>query len=367
MTEVYYALVQPQNELNLSMMWCMLVLGFCIKVLFSLTSMYFRMDDGGERMLCVMFGFFFLVLAMGILIVDEDTLEFGLVRGHMNFTKEATQFLAAQGMDSSGPTTLLTFRIILAIMCALVGAFMTFPGLRLAKMHSDSMTYASDNPLKQLCLNINIMFPALIVLMWVKPISREYLVNRKYKGEQLIDGETFETVRIMLVLVFCLLRFLLCWTHLQSHLNLACVRVHALRSEAGRISSVELQRMVARVFYYLCVVTLQYLAPIILLLYCTLLLKTLGNFSFSPLFYIPLPERNLTTASVVAQQVNLTELAGDSVTSVASHFSLALASLKQVFTPLYFRGLLSFAVWWICTTWFTTSVFGLMYYSYFNV
>lgn len=47
---------------------------------------------------------------------------------------------------------------------------------------------------------------------------------------------------------------------------------------------------VARVFYYLCVIALQYVAPLVMLLHTTLLLKTLGEctevllntFSFPP-------------------------------------------------------------------------------------
>lgn len=34
---------------------------------------------------------------------------------------------------------------------------------------------------------------------------------------------------------------------------------------------------VARVFYYLCVIALQYVAPLVMLLHTTLLLKTLGE------------------------------------------------------------------------------------------
>ena len=34
---------------------------------------------------------------------------------------------------------------------------------------------------------------------------------------------------------------------------------------------------VARVFYYLCVIALQYVAPLVMLLHSTLLLKTLGE------------------------------------------------------------------------------------------
>jgi hypothetical protein len=55
---------------------------FCSKVLFSLTTHYFKVEDGGERSVCVTFGFFFFVKAMAVLIVTENYLEFGLESGN---------------------------------------------------------------------------------------------------------------------------------------------------------------------------------------------------------------------------------------------------------------------------------------------
>ena len=43
----------------------------------------------------------------------------------------------------------------------------------------------------------------------------------------------------------------------QGYLNLAYHKMSELKQEAGKISNIDLQRLVIRVFYYLCVVTLQ--------------------------------------------------------------------------------------------------------------
>ena len=51
------------------------------KELASLTLVYWRGEDSGERSVCVSFGLFFLILAMGVLVVDESVLEFGLENG----------------------------------------------------------------------------------------------------------------------------------------------------------------------------------------------------------------------------------------------------------------------------------------------
>jgi hypothetical protein len=46
--------------------------------------------------------------------------------------------------------------------------------------------------------------------------------------------------------------------------------------------------------------------------------------------------------------------------------TLALSSLKQVFTTDVFRGLFSFTTWWCTFTWFTSSSLGMIYQSYFG-
>lgn len=88
----------------------------------------------------------------------------------------------------------------------------------------------------------------------------------------------------MLVVVAVLLRLCLMPVYLQAYLNIAYDRLEEQKKEAGRITNVELQRKIASIFYYLCVVTLQYVAPIILCLYVALMYKTLGGYRWTDLY-----------------------------------------------------------------------------------
>ena len=54
---------------------------------------------------------------------------------------------------SRGPASKLVLKFFLAVWCALLGALFTFPGLRMAKMHWDSLRY-------------NIMFLKFYVALW---------------------------------------------------------------------------------------------------------------------------------------------------------------------------------------------------------
>ncbi|XP_057260270.1 transmembrane protein 161B isoform X2 [Pezoporus wallicus] len=328
-TEAYYSIVKPSQEMNISVVWCLLVLAFAVKVLFSLTTHYFKVEDGGERSVCVTFGFFFFVKAMAILIVTENYLEFGLESGFSNFSESAMQFLEKQGLESQGPVSKLTFKLFLAVLCSLIGAFLTFPGLRLAQMHLDALNLATE------------------------------------KITQMSE-DTFDTVRLWIVILLCALRLGMIRHHLQAYLNLAQKSVDQMKKEAGRISMVDLQKMVARVFYYLCVIALQYVAPLVMLLHTTLLLKTLGNYSWGiyPELNSDTPVENSLLPSSVYSEYPPAE--GKMKVTVVQ-ITMALGSLKNIFTPLLFRGLLSFLTWWIAACLFSTSLFGLFYHQYLTV
>uniref|UniRef100_A0A8C8DM01 Transmembrane protein 161B n=1 Tax=Oryzias sinensis TaxID=183150 RepID=A0A8C8DM01_9TELE len=369
-TELYYCAVQPSREMNISVVWCLLVLAFVIKTLFSITAHYFKLEEGGERSLCITFAFFFFVKAMAILIVTENYLEFGLEAGFANFSDSAQQFLDHQGLESQGPISKFSFKLILALLCSLIGAFLTFPGLRLAQMHLDALNLTTDK-LIQTLLHINFLSPLIMVLLWVKPITKDYIMNPTLAKESvpLMTEQTYDTVRLWIIILMCILRLAMMRCHLQAYLNLAQKSVDQMKKEAGRISTVDLQKMVARVFYYLCVIALQYVAPLVMLLHTTFLLKTLGGHSW----WVYTEEDMPCTYEVNSDSVGeLDQTAAPKPASVVetgarasvAHFSVALGGLQTVFSPLLFRGLFSFFTWWIAACLFSTSLFGLFYHQY---
>ncbi|XP_074851458.1 transmembrane protein 161B isoform X2 [Carettochelys insculpta] len=352
-TEAYYSLVKPSQEMNISIVWCLLVLAFAVKILFSLTTHYFKVEDGGERSVCVTFGFFFFVKAMAILIVTENYLEFGLESGFSNFSESAVQFLEKQGLESQGPVSKLTFKLFLAVLCSLIGAFLTFPGLRLAQMHLDALNLTTEK-ITQTLLHINFLAPLLTVLLWVKPITKDYIMNPPLGKESvpLMSEATFDTLRLWIIILLCALRLAMMRKHLQAYLNLAQKCVDQMKKEAGRISTVDLQKM--------------YVAPLVMLLHTTLLLKTLGNYSWGiypesssdfPVENNPLPSSVNSESPSVDGKMKVTVV----------QITMALGNLKNIFTPLLFRGLLSFLTWWIAACLFSTSLFGLFYHQYLTV
>lgn len=160
--------------------------------------------------------------------------------------------------------------------------------------------------------------------------------------------------------------------YLQAYLNLAYQRIEEQKKEAGRITNVELQKKVASIFYYLCVVTLQYVAPIIMCLYLTLMFKTLGGYSWSNLFFTDtiLSNAQECSADIVPPELITITASGEDETNAilttAQNFQMSLASLKAVFTTDVYRGLFGFATWWSCFVWFMATSLGMLYQTYFS-
>ncbi|XP_051785590.1 transmembrane protein 161B [Erpetoichthys calabaricus] len=296
---------------------------------------------------------------MAILIVTENYLEFGLETGFTNFSESAVQFLEKQGLESQGPISKLTFKLLLAFLCCVIGAFLTFPGLRLAQMHLDALNLTTDK-VTQTLLHINFLSPLIMVLLWVKPITKDYIMNPTLSKESvpLMTEATYDTLRLWIIILLCVLRLAMMRHHLQAYLNLAKKSVDKMKKEAGRIKTVDLQKMVARVFYYLCVIALQYVAPLVMLLHTTLLLKTLGNYSWG--VYTESEQTNSDQVLDPSEPLP----APDATKVSLAQITLALGGLGNVFSPLLFRGLFSFLTWWIAACLFSTSLFGLFYHQY---
>ena len=59
--------------------------------------------------------------------------------------------------------------------------------------------------------------------------------------------QTYDTLRLWAILLMCLLRLAMMRHHLQAYLNLAQKGVDQMKKEAGRISTVDLQKMVSQI------------------------------------------------------------------------------------------------------------------------
>uniref|UniRef100_A0A3B3SDE6 Transmembrane protein 161A n=1 Tax=Paramormyrops kingsleyae TaxID=1676925 RepID=A0A3B3SDE6_9TELE len=371
-TEAYYCVVDASKEVNIGAIWCVLTILFCLKTLHTLMSHYFRSEEGGERSVCLAFGFLSLLVAMLVLVVREDYLEFGLEAGFANLFENLEVFAKQQGYEWSVPVTKLTVKLLLAALCAFIGALLAFPGLRLAQTHLDAVEMNTDRPFIQILLHASFLSPVIVVLLWVKPIARDFLGNAPMgkTSVTLISSSAFSSVRLWTVVVLCLLRLALTRYHLQAYLNLSQKWVDRMKREAGRIAAIDIQRKVTRVFCYLTVVTLQYLAPIILVLFSTLALKSLGDFSWGLLPEepgvtpaVPPPTSAPSVAPGLGEDDDVEDMEED-IQATVVRLTEALSALRGVLTPVFYRGLFAFLTWWVAACQVISSLFGIYFHQY---
>ncbi|XP_059846942.1 transmembrane protein 161A isoform X2 [Hypanus sabinus] len=285
--------------------------------------------------------------------------------GFSNLYENLQMFFRQLGLGDIWPYSVarLIFKLSLVGVSSFIGACLTFPGLRLAQTHLDALRMTADKPLTQVLLYANFLSPILVLLLWVKPISRDFVISAPFGKEevQLLSDSMYNTMRLWIILGLCTLRLLLTRYHLQAYLNLAERWVELMRREAGCISMIEIQRKISRVFCYLCVVTVQYLGPTILLLHSTLLLKVLGDYSWG--WY---PEPPGVSPAIDASPRNSGSAPGeeDDYRMAVSQITAALGALRNVFTPLFYRGLFSYLTWWLAACQVVTNLFGLYFHQY---
>ncbi|KAM4549194.1 transmembrane protein 161A [Odontesthes bonariensis] len=374
-TECYYNVVDASKEINIGAIWCVLTVLFGLKTLRTLMSHYFRSEEGGERSVCLAFGFLSLLVAMLVLVVREDYLEFGLEPGFTSLFDSLEIFARQQGYaEWSIPVTKLTVKLGLAAICAYIGALLAFPGLRLAQTHLDAVQMNSDRPLIQILLHMSFLSPVIVLVLWVKPMARDFLANAPMGKTSitLVPSASFDSMRLWIIVVLCALRLGLTRYHLQAYLNLAQKWVEQMKKEAGRIAAIDIQRKVTRVFCYLTVVTLQYMLPTLLILFSTLSLKALGDFSWVPGTEAApgvTPALLMPTAAPVLpvgldeDEEGMEDMEEDIQATVA-RLSETFNALRSVLTPLFFRGFFAFLTWWVAACQVISSLFGIYFHQY---
>uniref|UniRef100_A0A8C0CFX4 Transmembrane protein 161A n=1 Tax=Balaenoptera musculus TaxID=9771 RepID=A0A8C0CFX4_BALMU len=277
--------------------------------------------------------------------------------GLASMTQNLEPLLKTQGWDWALPLVKLAIRVGLAAVGSMLGAFLTFPGLRLAQTHHDALTMSEDRPMLQFLLHTSFLSPLFVLWLWTKPMARDFLHQAPFGSTSfsLLSDSAFDSLRLWMLVALCLLRLAVTRPHLQAYLCLAKARVEQLRREAGRIEAREIQRRVVRVYCYVTVVSLQYLSPLILTLNCTLLLKTLGGYSWG---LGPVPPLSPTPSSARDGPVGPEE---DEAQQIVALIAGVLGSLL---TPLFLRGVLAFLIWWIATCQLLSSLFGLYFHQH---
>ena len=333
-TYLYYCL-QPAamaTEYNLSVVWLIIAIGYTFKVLFSLTRIYLSEELAHQRSLVIIFTTLLFVCALGVLLIDESVLDFGLEASHRNISKSVSVLLESLLKRENGKAVqflpMWGFKIFLALLSILLSMVLIFPGFRFADVHFTTV-YHSKAVLFKSLLHANYIAPMCCLSLWIRPLTQDMIAERSTVNMLGLMEISYEAFRVCALLGVCVLRLALFRTYLQNYLDTAKWRVENLRSEQGRITILQLRKKVSNIYMFYAALGVQYLAPYIIL------------FCVSLLIYACIPPDTPLDAPAVdpgANTVNIFRSSG--------------------FGVRMFEGCIAFVCWWVCFSNAVTSGFG---------
>lgn len=318
------------SECNLSVIWLVVVIGYTFKVLFSLTRIYLSEELAHQRSLVIVFTTLLFVCALGVLLIDESVLNFGLETSHQNVSMSVSVLLEAflKGGGEFQIVPMWGFKILLALISSVLSMVLIFPGFRFADTHFSTI-YHSKSPFFKTLLHANYIAPMFCLSLWIRPLAQDMVAEKSYVNFLGMFEVAYDTFRVWVLLGVCALRVALFRSYLQSYLDTAKWRVENLRQEQGRITILQLRKKVSNIFMFYAALGVQYIAPYIILLCTTLLVYACIPFA-TPL--------EVPVADPGNSRVNIFRRSG---------FGIGM-----------FHGCVAFICWWVCFTNSVTSGFG---------
>lgn len=241
------------NEINLSLFWCFMSLFLALTVLTKFVREYLKVDEG---ILCILFGALSFLLSLCLQYIDEKFFDFHLKQTYGNRTIEYND-------DNDEEVNFLDRRFIYIVMVlSVLNAYQTiilfFPAFRFGQLQYLFLTkIKTKKGFKEIFVFIftliNFILPIFVCLLWFKPIVQNF-------------NETYVLSAKLLSIIICLvLRICLFKSYIQIYLDTAFDRVKILYEQqqltTTRITNISYQRNVTSIFFYLGVVTSQYILP----------------------------------------------------------------------------------------------------------
>lgn len=310
------------TQTNLSAAWVMFILIYTLILLYSLMLIYFSDELAKERITQVVLSATLFVCALTILLLD-DLLDFNLRQGHHVFINA---FLATA--NSSIDKDVLEYYIpfwsyivVLVLISTLIGSMLVFPSLNYARLHFETLKCKKGFLIRTLS-HFNYILPLICMSLWFKPMTND-ATSSTISNHM---SQSFPIYRLVLVNLFCILRFLLFQPHMSIYLNRANLCFDSLKATTAKILVGDLKKKVNSILSFYCGSALQYLGPVVVLL----ALHLLSIISSHYLGLFPTPS--------------------DVPTSL---FNLSVYSVP-----------ISFLCWWVCFVMFFISSIGSLIHTY---
>ena len=386
-TEVYYALFQPKNEINLSILWLLTVLIYGLMTLSKITLNYMRSDEGS---LCIIFAGLSFIVSLLLQLGDKKLFDLDLKSVYSNLTQNFNDLFdnytkQFKNEDSNASVTATTtqstyhnhllYSCLLALLSGYIGALFVFPSLRLAKLHLLCMKYSAESRLKKAALYINFLFPLFISILWFQIAPQE---NDNTKKASKFAHYLFHSssLKFFLIILFFITRTVFYRTYAQTYLNTAYEQAIILRKRTMKLTNVQFQSTIISIYKYYGVVANQYMIPMFMLLFLTLMMKTLGDLTWCDFDVCERFNQNIISYlqyySIVSNDTD--QQSARQSFQIFKQFEIntfnatnaSYISFRNVFTSAILRSLIGYLTFWTCFTSFMVSCIGLLYYQYMD-
>ncbi|CAF1054784.1 unnamed protein product [Rotaria sordida] len=336
------------NEINLSLFWCFISLLLALIILTKFVREYLKVDEG---ILCILFGALSFLLALCLQYIDEKFFDFNLKQTYGNHS-------IIYNDDNDEEINYIDRRFIYIVMLlSLINAYQTiilfFPAFRFGQLQYLFLLKNKNLNKKNfknififILIIINFILPIFTCLLWFKPIIQHININYLIK------------LKILSIIICILLRICLFKFYIQIYLDTAYDRVKILYEQqqltTTRITNLSYQRNVTSIFFYLGVVTSQYILPAFIELIICFYLKI---FSFK--------NSNLSINSLKPPKwLQNFDNYMTNTTNTNSSLILTWNDLHTFFNNQHITVLLSYILFWHHTIFCLISCGSLIYNTY---
>lgn len=386
LTQVQFHFYPDSSEWNFSVLWALLVVLYCAKVLSSLTATYFRNDDSiGERSICIVSACVFLLIAMCILIADERYLGLGLEKAHHSISQSISSLstfnhenrtLADQpNFKAKRSISVIFTKFTVAMVCSFFGVIFTFPGFRFGQLHETMVNNQETGFFLRSIYLLNFVSPLFIACLWLEPVSR-FVITRSYG--LIANRLVFDLFRISCIITLNVARIYIAPRYIAVFLASSSQRMERLRHRGGTTNNQEIQAIVTSIFNYVNVVTIQYVLPALMCLFASVILlstgaaspkisdtTSLGSTILQTQQNSTLDHMNATDNVVSSNQTEDLSLPDRLIKLYGVATTLQWSNLKKILSPDVSKGIFGFATWWLHFAWFCTTATGVLYHKYF--
>lgn len=188
-TEIYLSVFPSREEINLSLVWCLMALVYGLAALSTITVNYLRSTS--EASLLYVFAALSFVVSLLVQMTDTKLFDFKLLESFRNVSRTSLQLISGEAVVSamkqtdvnihdagkpvsakpSYPTDELLFTCFIATLSGLMGALLFFPAFRLARLHFLCLKYSQGSVVKRFLYYVNFLLPFLVSICWLKTSS----------------------------------------------------------------------------------------------------------------------------------------------------------------------------------------------------